>query len=142
MNSCCGRMNVKIPSDIAAGDYLLRAEAIALHTAGSAGGAQFYMSCCESDQEHLVVPSTNFVIQINSQSQEVDRQAQQLSNSQAHIALPIQEFWSTSMLPYRPILHLVRRCMLEAPRSLLELRVLELSPAQQLGLLTRRREVA
>lgn len=35
LNSCCGRMNVKIPSDIAAGDYLLRAEAIALHVAGS-----------------------------------------------------------------------------------------------------------
>jgi cellulase len=46
LNTCCGRMNVKIPSDIPAGDYLLRAEVIALHVAGSAGGAQFYMSCC------------------------------------------------------------------------------------------------
>lgn len=42
LNTCCGKMNVKIPTDIAAGDYLLRAEAIALHTAGSTGGAQFY----------------------------------------------------------------------------------------------------
>lgn len=41
-------MNVKIPSDIAAGDYLLRAEALALHTAGSLKGAQFYMTCCMS----------------------------------------------------------------------------------------------
>jgi hypothetical protein len=46
LNKCCGRMNVKIPSDIPAGDYLLRAEVIALHSAGGSGGAQFYMSCC------------------------------------------------------------------------------------------------
>ncbi|TGJ78202.1 hypothetical protein E0Z10_g10559 [Xylaria hypoxylon] len=45
LNACCGRMNVKIPSDIAPGDYLLRGEAIALHTAASAGQAQFYMTC-------------------------------------------------------------------------------------------------
>lgn len=42
LNTCCGKMNVKIPTDIAPGDYLLRAEAIALHAAGSSGGAQFY----------------------------------------------------------------------------------------------------
>ena len=35
-----------IPSDIPAGDYLLRAEVIALHVAGSLEGAQFYISCC------------------------------------------------------------------------------------------------
>jgi lytic cellulose monooxygenase (C1-hydroxylating) len=46
LNTCCGKMNVKIPSDIAAGDYLLRAEVIALHVASSSGGAQFYTSCC------------------------------------------------------------------------------------------------
>ncbi|KAF3767056.1 family 61 glycoside hydrolase, partial [Cryphonectria parasitica EP155] len=45
LNTCCGKMDVKIPSDIAAGDYLLRAEVIALHVASSTGGAQFYMSC-------------------------------------------------------------------------------------------------
>ncbi|POS78662.1 glycosylhydrolase family 61-5 [Diaporthe helianthi] len=45
LTTCCGRMNIKIPSDIAPGDYLLRAEALALHTAGSSGGAQFYMTC-------------------------------------------------------------------------------------------------
>lgn len=47
MNACCGKVDVKIPSDIVAGDYLLRAEVIALHTAQSAGGAQLYMSCCK-----------------------------------------------------------------------------------------------
>lgn len=47
LNTCCGRMDVKIPSDIPAGDYLLRAETIALHTAASSGGAQFYMTCCK-----------------------------------------------------------------------------------------------
>ncbi|TVY85733.1 putative endo-beta-1,4-glucanase D, partial [Lachnellula willkommii] len=45
LNTCCGRMNVLIPSDIPAGDYLLRAEVIALHVASSSGGAQFYMTC-------------------------------------------------------------------------------------------------
>ncbi|OTA89851.1 carbohydrate-binding module family 1 protein [Hypoxylon sp. CO27-5] len=45
INTCCGHMNVKIPSDLAPGDYLLRAEALALHTAGQSGGAQFYMTC-------------------------------------------------------------------------------------------------
>ncbi|KAI0020440.1 carbohydrate-binding module family 1 protein [Xylariomycetidae sp. FL0641] len=45
LNKCCGKMDVKIPDDTPAGDYLLRAEVIALHTASSAGGAQFYMSC-------------------------------------------------------------------------------------------------
>ncbi len=38
-------MDVTIPPDTPSGDYLLRAEVIALHTAGQAGGAQFYMSC-------------------------------------------------------------------------------------------------
>lgn len=45
LNTCCGMMDVLIPSDLAPGDYLLRAEAIALHAAGSTGGAQFYMTC-------------------------------------------------------------------------------------------------
>lgn len=45
LNTCCGRMNFKIPADIPAGDYLLRAEAIALHAAQSSGGAQLYMTC-------------------------------------------------------------------------------------------------
>lgn len=45
LNTCAGRMDVIIPEDIAPGDYLLRAEAIALHAAGSENGAQFYMTC-------------------------------------------------------------------------------------------------
>ncbi|KAI1400927.1 lytic polysaccharide monooxygenase [Hypoxylon fuscum] len=45
INTCCGRMDVKIPTDVASGDYLLRAEALALHTAGQTAGAQFYMTC-------------------------------------------------------------------------------------------------
>lgn len=51
LNACCGKMNVKIPSDIPSGDYLLRAEALALHTAGQAGGAQFYMTCYQISVE-------------------------------------------------------------------------------------------
>lgn len=45
LNKCCGKMDVKIPADLAPGDYLLRAEAIALHAAGPGGGAQLYMTC-------------------------------------------------------------------------------------------------
>lgn len=45
LNKGCGKMNFTIPKDLAAGDYLLRAEAIALHSAGSVGGAQFYITC-------------------------------------------------------------------------------------------------
>jgi len=45
LNTCCGKMDVKIPSTLPDGDYLLRAEALALHTAQSSGGAQFYISC-------------------------------------------------------------------------------------------------
>lgn len=45
LNTNCGLMDVKIPANLAPGDYLLRAEAIALHSASSAGGAQFYLTC-------------------------------------------------------------------------------------------------
>ncbi|KAL1960749.1 hypothetical protein VTO42DRAFT_6579 [Malbranchea cinnamomea] len=45
LNAHCGRMDVPIPADLAPGDYLLRAEVIALHTASSPSGAQFYMTC-------------------------------------------------------------------------------------------------
>ncbi|KAG8889714.1 hypothetical protein FRB98_003006 [Tulasnella sp. 332] len=45
LNDNCGHYTVTIPKDIASGNYLLRAEVIALHVAGSVGGAQFYMSC-------------------------------------------------------------------------------------------------
>ncbi|TDZ24660.1 putative endo-beta-1,4-glucanase D [Colletotrichum orbiculare MAFF 240422] len=45
INEGCGKQNFVIPSDIAPGDYLLRAETVALHAAGSENGAQYYMSC-------------------------------------------------------------------------------------------------
>ncbi|KAF3931288.1 Endoglucanase-4 [Dactylella cylindrospora] len=45
MNRCCGKVGVKIPSTIPSGDYLLRAEVIALHAAGPGGGAQPYVTC-------------------------------------------------------------------------------------------------
>lgn len=45
LNQNCGRHTFTIPSKIPAGDYLIRAEAIALHTASQLGGAQMYMSC-------------------------------------------------------------------------------------------------
>ncbi|KAF8892332.1 glycoside hydrolase family 61 protein [Gymnopilus junonius] len=45
MSDNCGHYSFTIPSDIAPGNYLLRAEVIALHVASSLGGAQFYMSC-------------------------------------------------------------------------------------------------
>ncbi|KAJ0166710.1 putative endo-beta-1,4-glucanase D [Colletotrichum tanaceti] len=42
-----GRHDIKIPACIAPGQYLLRAEMIALHSAGSYPGAQFYMECAQ-----------------------------------------------------------------------------------------------
>ncbi|KAK5652929.1 hypothetical protein OQA88_9408 [Cercophora sp. LCS_1] len=45
LNDNCGKREFKIPSKIPAGDYLVRAEAIALHAAGGVGGAQFYTAC-------------------------------------------------------------------------------------------------
>ncbi|KAL9621516.1 MAG: hypothetical protein Q9160_004046 [Pyrenula sp. 1 TL-2023] len=38
---------VKIPSCIASGDYLVRIEHIALHSASTVGGAQLYISCAQ-----------------------------------------------------------------------------------------------
>lgn len=38
---------VTIPSSLPDGEYLLRIEHIALHSAGSEGGAQFYISCAQ-----------------------------------------------------------------------------------------------
>ncbi|PPR04279.1 hypothetical protein CVT24_013363 [Panaeolus cyanescens] len=45
LNDNCGHYTFKVPSDIAPGNYLIRAEVIALHVAGSSGGAQFYPAC-------------------------------------------------------------------------------------------------
>ncbi|MBE3041397.1 hypothetical protein IMZ48_02195 [Candidatus Bathyarchaeota archaeon] len=38
---------VKLPSCLEDGQYLLRIEHIALHSAGSVGGAQLYISCAQ-----------------------------------------------------------------------------------------------
>jgi cellulase len=45
LNENCGRFPFTVPSSLPDGDYLIRAEVIALHVASSPGGAQFYMSC-------------------------------------------------------------------------------------------------
>ncbi|KAH0605717.1 uncharacterized protein H6S33_004174 [Morchella sextelata] len=47
LNANAGKYSHTIPSSIPAGDYLLRSEIIALHGAGSTGGAQFYMGCAQ-----------------------------------------------------------------------------------------------
>jgi hypothetical protein len=46
---CKGAANydITIPRCITPGKYLMRNEHIALHNAGSAGGAQFYLSCAQ-----------------------------------------------------------------------------------------------
>ena len=41
------KVEVTIPSCIADGEYLLRVEHLALHTAQQEGGAQFYLSCAQ-----------------------------------------------------------------------------------------------
>ncbi|KAI9690663.1 MAG: hypothetical protein M1820_009923 [Bogoriella megaspora] len=45
LNANCGKRTFTVPKDLAPGDYLVRAEVIALHVASSEGGAQFYVSC-------------------------------------------------------------------------------------------------
>jgi hypothetical protein len=40
-------VDIKIPKSLPSGDYLLRVEHIGLHSAGSTGGAQFYVSCAQ-----------------------------------------------------------------------------------------------
>ncbi|KAG8829722.1 hypothetical protein FRC18_009091 [Serendipita sp. 400] len=44
LNNNCGHYTFTLPA-VKPGNYLLRAEVIALHVASSVGGAQFYMSC-------------------------------------------------------------------------------------------------
>jgi len=64
LNDNCGQFEVNLPSDIPDGDYLLRAEAIALHAAGQEGGAQFYMSCYVSKRQR----STDHIFPANNLS--------------------------------------------------------------------------
>ncbi|KAK1979549.1 family 61 glycosyl hydrolase [Colletotrichum cereale] len=40
-------VSAKIPSCLASGEYLVRVEHLALHSAGDVGGAQFYLSCAQ-----------------------------------------------------------------------------------------------
>lgn len=42
-----GSFRFTLPSQIPAGEYLVRAEGLALHGAGSTGGAQWYMGCAQ-----------------------------------------------------------------------------------------------
>ncbi|KAF3156423.1 hypothetical protein TWF225_008742 [Orbilia oligospora] len=65
MNYCCGKLSFNIPTNIPSGDYLLRAEALALHAAQSPppNGAQFYMSCYQltiTGGSGSVPPTVNF----------------------------------------------------------------------------------
>lgn len=50
-----GKVNVTIPSCISDGNYLLRAELVALHSASSYPGAQFYVSCCPFAKPILLI---------------------------------------------------------------------------------------
>ncbi|KAF3939309.1 Endoglucanase-4 [Dactylella cylindrospora] len=45
MNANCGKVDVVIPPNLAPGNYLVRAEVIALHAAFQTNGAQFYITC-------------------------------------------------------------------------------------------------
>ncbi|KAF2803635.1 uncharacterized protein BDZ99DRAFT_468162 [Mytilinidion resinicola] len=48
LNANCGKPTFSVPQTLAGGNYLVRAEAIALHAASGTGGAQIYMSCYQS----------------------------------------------------------------------------------------------
>ncbi|TFK96548.1 glycoside hydrolase [Pterulicium gracile] len=47
VNANGGKHSVRLPTSLPAGEYLLRAEMIALHTASSYPGAQFYIGCAQ-----------------------------------------------------------------------------------------------
>ncbi|TDL29953.1 glycoside hydrolase [Rickenella mellea] len=47
VNATQGKHSVKIPASLPAGEYILRAELIALHVAFSYPGAQFYIGCAQ-----------------------------------------------------------------------------------------------
>ncbi|KAG6919768.1 hypothetical protein DXG01_001607 [Tephrocybe rancida] len=47
VNTNSGKHSVTLPSSLPAGQYLLRAEIIALHVASSYPGAQFYIGCAQ-----------------------------------------------------------------------------------------------
>ncbi|KAF9463069.1 glycosyl hydrolase family 61-domain-containing protein [Collybia nuda] len=47
VNANQGKHSVKLPTSLPAGEYLLRAEIIALHVASSYPGAQFYIGCAQ-----------------------------------------------------------------------------------------------
>ena len=96
LNTCCGRMNIKIPTDIPSGDYLFRPEVIALHSAGSLGGAQFYLSCCKFAHHCSLAPAD--LSQSKSPSQAVDLPLQDSSTSRVHMLPPILESEPTSTL--------------------------------------------
>jgi cellulase len=49
MISAGGWVDFTMPTCIAPGQYLLRAEIIALHSASKSGGVQFYMGCAQID---------------------------------------------------------------------------------------------
>jgi hypothetical protein len=58
-----GKYSFKIPTCIQSGQYLLRAELIALHGAGSYPGAQLYMECAQlniSGGGHAQPPTVSF----------------------------------------------------------------------------------
>lgn len=40
-----GKLSIRVPKDIRGGDYLIRAETLALHQAQTTGGAQWYIGC-------------------------------------------------------------------------------------------------
>ncbi|KAI1815117.1 carbohydrate-binding module family 1 protein [Poronia punctata] len=66
-----GKHPIKIPECLADGQYLLRAEMIALHAAGSSNGAQLYMECAQinvSGGSATVTPSTHSIPGIYKQN--------------------------------------------------------------------------
>jgi hypothetical protein len=45
-------VSIPVPKSLPSGEYLLRVEHIGLHSAGSSGGAQFYISCAQIKVEN------------------------------------------------------------------------------------------
>jgi hypothetical protein len=124
LNTCCGKMNVKIPSDIAAGDYLLRVDA-------TGSTCTTYREASERRSILLdllyTVCSLNYTIPFKQfcQVKLLSPEAPLYSSILVHIAQRILASRLTSMRLCLHTLFLAHQRIQEVQRNLLETSALE-----------------
>jgi hypothetical protein len=97
------QVSVTLPKSLPSGEYLLRVEHVALHTAGSANGAQFYLSCAQINVQNGGSGSPSPLVSFPGAYKNTDAGKQQ---SDCGIALTetdiFKVFWSTSTTLFPP----------------------------------------